>query len=385
MTHRRWREFDLSARCARIERAFRREEVRSADDFPLVIHTPCYFGFGNRPMPAGYWDSPAVMVRYQEEGFARHLSAVEDDTVPYFMPWFGTGVLASAFGCPVKEATGNGDDPGINGPAVSSLSELARLRAPDPEKDGLMPRVLACIDYARAHSDLPIGLTDMNSPLSTAAQICGYDKLFAWMYDEPNAVHDLMDLITTSFIDWTRLQKQRAGDAIDSSNGLQGVWSPKGVGVWVSDDDLVSIGPDLYEAFAVPANSRVFEAFGGGHLHFCGNGLHQIPNLLRTRNLRAVNNSPMGNFPVFWSLLKGLGGNVTVQIQDAAPIEVETYYTSLFEGIDNLRGLMLATFVEDLLGITMGGATKPVERDPLETAGRIARTIREIIRKRLEK
>lgn len=384
MDQRHWREFDLSGRCAKIEYAFRREPIRTAEDLPLVINTPCYFGFGNRPMPPRYWNDPAVMVRHQEEGFARHLAAVDDDTVPYFMPWFGTGVLASAFGCPVKEATGRGDDPGVCGPAVASVGELAKLKAPDPERDGLMPRVLQFIEYAREHSDLPVGLTDMNSPLSTAAQICGYDKLFTWMYDEPRAVHELLDLVTTSFIEWTRLQKARAGDALDSSNGLQGVWSPKGVGVWVSDDDLVSIGPDLYEEFVVPINSRIFEAFGGGHLHFCGNGLHQVPNLLKTRNLRAVNNSPLGNFPVFHELARKLGGRVTIQIQDAAPIEVEHYYAALFEGVANLRGVMLATFVEDNLGVTMAGATKAVDRDPIETARRIVRAIRDIAQKKLD-
>lgn len=356
------------------------EPLRSADDFPVIVNTPCYFGFGNKPLPAGYWDDPAVMVRYQENGFQRHLSEVDDDTVPYFMPWFGTGVLASAFGCRVKWAKGDGDDPGICDSAVKSIEDLARLHSPDPLKDGLMPKILQFIDYARENSDLPVGLTDMNSPLSTAAQICGYDRLFEWMYDEPNAVHDLMDLITDTLISWTRLQKSHAGDDTDSSNGLQGIWSPKGVGVWASDDDLVSIGAEHYEAFGVPANSRLFEAFGGGHLHFCGNGLHQVENILKIKGLKAVNNSPLGRFEIFGEMAGRLSGRVAIQIQDVVPVDIEAYYGRLFSEIKDFRGVMLTTFVEDNLGVQLDGGTGPVSREPFEAARKVVRTVRGLVR-----
>jgi hypothetical protein len=278
-----WRGFDIEKRCAKIERAFNLEVVKVPEDFPLVINTPCYFGFGNNPMSKDYWTSPASMVKYQEDGFLKHLSQVDDDTVPYFMPWFGTGVIASSFGCKVKDATGFGDDPGIVSKCIEKVTDIAKLKIPNPYKDGLMPMVLKFIDYARNNSDLPVGLTDMNSPLCTAAQMCGYDKLFIWMYEEPEAVHELFDIIAETFITWVKVQKQHIGEPLDRSNGLQGVWSPKGVGVWVSDDDLVSISPDLYEKFIVPVNSKVFEPFGGGSVHFCGNGIHQIDNLLKKK------------------------------------------------------------------------------------------------------
>jgi len=42
------------------------------------------------------------MLNYQADGYERHLRGVQDDYVPYFMPWYGTGVLASAFGCQIR-------------------------------------------------------------------------------------------------------------------------------------------------------------------------------------------------------------------------------------------------------------------------------------------
>ena len=379
-----WRDFDLSKRVKNIIKAFDREKIISPEEFCIIVNTPCYFGFGNNKRPKEYWEDPEVMVKFQEDAFMSHLSQVDDDTMPYFMPWFGTGVLASAFGCPVKEATGVGDDPGVSGFVVKSLSDAAKLKAPDPYRDGQMPKVLEFIDYAKKNSDLPIGLTDMNSPLSTLMQVCGYENAFIWMYDEPSAIHHLMAVITEAFINWVMVQKQHAGYDLDETGGLQGIASPKGVGVWVSDDDLITMTPALYSEFVVPYYGRIFREFGGGHVHYCGNGSQQSENLLKIDNIRAINNSPMGNSEVFAQLVKKAGcGRLTIQIQDAAPWEIEAYYPALFEAVDDIRGLMLATFIEDNLGMDNKGNTMTVNRNAIADAKRVIKTVRECVARKL--
>ena len=131
-----WRDFDLSKRVRNIEKAFNKKKISSPEEFCIIVNTPCYFGFGNNPRPREYWEDPALMVRFQEDGFVAHLSQVDDDTMPYFMPWFGTGVQATAFGCPLKEATGEGDDPGIHGYCIHSVADIAKLKMSDPYRDG---------------------------------------------------------------------------------------------------------------------------------------------------------------------------------------------------------------------------------------------------------
>jgi hypothetical protein len=379
-----WRGFDLSKRVCNINKAFNKEKISAPEQFCVIVNTPCYFGFGNNKRPKEYWEDPEVMLKFQEDSFLSHLSQVDDDTMPYFMPWFGTGVLASGFGCPVKEATGNGDDPAVNGFALRSLKDAAKLKIPDPYHDGQMPKVLKFIDYAKKHSDLPIGLTDMNSPLSTLMQICGYENAFIWMYDEPSAVHELMSLITDAFIYWVKVQKQHSGYDFDETGGLQGISSPKGVGVWVSDDDLITMTPSLYEEFVVPYYSRIFKEFGSGHVHYCGNGSHQTENLLKIKCIRAINNSPMGNPEVFSQLVKKAGGGrLTIEIQDAAPLDIENYYAALFDKIDDIRGLMLATFIEDNLGMDNYGNTLAVQRNAIDDAKRVVKAVRECVAKKL--
>ncbi len=378
-----WRGFDLRKRRAKIERAFRLEEVTAPEVIPLIINTPCYYAFASRQMPEDYFTDPAAMVAYQEQGFLAHLAQVDDDTMPYFMPWFGTGVLASGFGCEIRISPEPGSDPAVASPCVTSPHQAAHLKLPDPKRDGWMPRVLDTIDYARTHSDLPVGLTDMQGPLDTLGLMCGQAQLYQWMYREPQMVHELFDLVTRAFIEWVKAQKEHIGEPLTSSNGLQGVWSPEGVGIWESDDDLVLIDARLYGEFVAPQVGRIFEAFGGGSVHFCGSGLHQIDNLLGIKNLKVVNTSPLGKFEAFAALRRRLSGRALVQIQDAAPIDVEQYYQRLFEPIDDFRGLMLATFVTDTIGMDMSGGYAPVERDPFATANRIAAAVRDCVRRKM--
>lgn len=377
-----WRGHDLAARIGKIRRAFDRAPVSSADDIPILINTPAYFSFGSKDKPEDYYTNPARMLEYQASSYEEHLNRVHDDYVPYFMPWFGTGVLASAFGARIRVPDDPSDDPAVLEPCIKTPEDAAHLCLPTPSQDGWMPRVLEAIDYAVAYGDLPVGLTDMQGPLDTLGQMCSQAQLYRWMYSEPKMIHDLMDLVTEAFIEWVKVQKEHIGEPLDRSNGLQGAYSP-GCGVWESDDDLVLVDPGLYQEFVVPHVSRIFEVFGNGSVHFCGDGTHHLNNLRQIKNLTVINNSPLGNFAAFAQLRNGLGNRVVMQIQDASPAEPETYYPRLFAEIDDFSGLMLVTFVMDNVGMDNQGGYIPVHWVPFEAANRIVTSVRQAVAKRL--
>ena len=375
-------EFDLRPRIAKVQQAFSRAPVTSAEQVPILVNTPCYFSFGSQDKPDDYYINPASMLAYQAQGYRTHLQRVQDDYIPYFMPWFGTGVLASGFGARIRVPDDPADDPAVAEPCIKSPADVVRLKLPDPNQDGWMPRVLDTIDFVVANGDLPVGLTDMQGPLDTIGLMCGQAQLYRWMYSEPQMVHDLFDIVTDAFIAWVKIQKEHIGEPLERSNGLQGAYSP-GCGVWESDDDLVLIGPELYHEFVVPRVSRIFETFGGGSIHFCGNGGQNIDNLKQIHSLRVINNSPLGNFAAFTQLVKSMDHQVTIQIQDASPVDVEDYYAHLFADIDDFRGIMLATFVIDNTGMDDQGGYIPVNWDPFDTANRIVASVRTHIAKRL--
>jgi len=373
---------DIDRRKEKIRYAFLCRKIETENEFPVIISTPNYFVFGadNRP---GYFENPEAMLAFQTNGCQWHLKHIDDDYVPFFMPWYGTGVLASAFGCKIR-VMNDGGDPAVAGPCFNTKEEAAKIKMPDPNRDGWMPKVLDCIEFARTHSNIPIGPTDLNSPLCTLMQLCGYDKAFLWMYDEPTLIHYLMGTITDAFIDWVKIQKDYIGEPLVSSNGLQGVWSPDGIGVWVSDDDLVSINPELYEEFVVPYYSKIFSEFGGGSLHYCGKGTHQTENFKKIEHLKAINNSPMGQFDVFANLAEKRPKGVVLQIQDSLPDTYDTYFEKLFEKVPNLNGMLLATWVLDHFAATETGGYVKVDWNTEEAANSAVKAVRKAVRNKLE-
>jgi len=376
-----WKNFDISVRLEKHRRAFALQPVIHALDVPVIGYSPTYFLFGSG-VSSSYFTDPEFMLQTQLNGAIEHLTRVDDDFIPYFMPWFGTGVLASAFGCDVKLPDTPGNDPGVGAAVVKTPADIARLKIPDPETDGLMPLVLRFIDHAVKKGDLPVGLTDMNSPLSTAAQICGYDNLFIWMYEEPDAVHELMEKVCEAFAMWTRVQKEHAGEAMEVSSGLQGVWSPD-AGIWVSDDDLVSVGPKEYEQFVVPYYTKIFGEFGGGSLHYCGKGSHQLDAISKIGDLKVVNNSPMGQFSEFSKLYSKFQGKTMIQVQDIAPADPDAYYKRLFQEIDDPRGMLFINWCIENIAMSITGGSVEITRDPFVTANHVVRAIRGELEKKV--
>ena len=376
-----WNGFDLSERMEKHRRAFALAPAEKPLDVPVIGCCPTYFLFGS-DVPHYYYADPEYMLAAQLNGAIEHLKRVDDDYIPYFMPWFGTGVIASAFGCEVEFPDRPGLEPKVTSRPVKTPADIARLKMPDPEKDGLMPEVLRFIDHAMKSKKLPVGLTDMNSPLSTAAQICGYDNLFIWMYEEPDAVHELMDKICEAFCMWVTIQKEHADEPIDASSGLQGVWSPPGVGFWMSDDDLVMIGPDEYSEFVVPHYSRVFSRLGGGSLHYCGKGSHQLEAISGIGNVKAINNSPMAQFDDFAKLYCKFHGRAMIQVQDIAPADPEAYYAELFEHIGDPGGMLFIVWCTRHVAMNGKGGSAEITRDIYDTANRTVGAIRSQIAKR---
>jgi hypothetical protein len=344
-------------------------------DPPVMVWPLHYIVFGTAAdkLPPDLFENPASLMAFQQRICEAHLAASDDDFVPYLTPYFGTGVLASAFGVQTRFAPGR--DPSAGEPVVHTPAAVAHLRLPDPQRDGLMPRVLEAAAYMRAHGDYPVALTDMQSPLDELVLMCGHERLYLWMYDEPTMVHDLFTLVTDAFIAWVRTQKAVTGEPLDVCHGEQGVWIPSPCGVWLADDEAVNLPPYLYEEFIAPQYERVFASFGGGVLHFCGNGAHLGPIIRRMRGVRAVNTGPMGRPENLARLQAALGGAVPIIYQELAPAEPEAYYRDLL-GRMSLRGLVIAPQVTDRVAGGPNGAFVAVEQERERAGARILAAIR---------
>ena len=224
------------------------------DPPPFIVNSALYWVAGLEPetFPDEYFHDPAVMTNFQERTYYEQVQAIDDDFVPYLMPWFGTVVAASAFGCQIQFQPKQ--DPAVNPRwyPVQTTQDVRKLRIPDPDKDGLMPTVLEFQRYMKGHSFLPVGITDFQGPLTTANQLMGYDKLIYLMEDEPTAAHELLDKVTEALICWAKKQKQVIGEPLHECISDQQVYIGKHAGIWFSDDDAVLMSAKSYAQFVVP-------------------------------------------------------------------------------------------------------------------------------------
>lgn len=367
----------------RIADAYRHRSVATP---PVIVGDCNYWITGEDPelVPADYFEPGGYdsMRRFQEAKIASHLARIDDAYVPFLFPWYGTGVVPSALGSIIVFQ--RGEEPAIEGPILHDPADVRRLVPPNPERDGLMPRVLACIDRFRATSDLPVSFTDCQGPLNIALSLVGVEQLCLWMYDAPTAVHELMDVSTTVLIDWLRIQKAHAGQPADSGAFPHAMLLPPGFGgVWISDDDCTILSAPLYREFVVPYNSRVLSAFGGGTLHFCGNAPHQVDNFLAIEGLVGINNWCMGEFDSVRRMQEAFEDRVVLMVCDTTPLDPDAYFTALF-GFLRPKGTIVGTYPAPANALDAAShRVVPMRQDQAAVGSRAWATIRRLLGEQL--
>lgn len=84
--------------------------------------------------------------------------------------------------------------------ALEEKSALAKLASPDPGKDGRMPYYFeACEGVVSAVKDAPVSSV-LTGPWSTALNLRGAERLIFDTVDDPQFVHDLLDVTTRAAI-----------------------------------------------------------------------------------------------------------------------------------------------------------------------------------------
>lgn len=325
---------------------------------PHIIYDVNYWLFGELPahIPPGYCSSDAsIMTEYQMRKIERHMRLYEDAYIPFLMPWFGTGVLASGFG--VEVVFQEGMDPAPNLPTITDVAQLEELKKPDFEKTGIMPLALNAIRHMKSRTNLPVGVTDCQGPLTTAMNTIGYDKMIFWMHDYPEKIHALMQFVTDVLIEWVRYQKELAAQPLDGGAYVLGIKIPEGYGgVWISDDDVVIFGPELYREFVVPYNSQILKAFGGGAIHYCGTANQHIDNFIATEGLKAIHNMTLDNLDGAAVMKKALTEKGIVYIVGDFSVKdenIEEYYRRLFQKLDP-SGLIVASYITPAVALDAG-------------------------------
>jgi len=97
---------------------------------PVAIFCNQFIAFGARPgtLPHDYFENPEAMTRHQLAYHKARMERINDDFIPYLLPGYGTGVLASAFGAEIVFPENS--DPAVAYPCITSWTTLTRLKCP---------------------------------------------------------------------------------------------------------------------------------------------------------------------------------------------------------------------------------------------------------------
>jgi hypothetical protein len=138
--------------------------------------------------------------------------------------------------------------------------------------------------YPNLAREVHIYHPDLQGPFDVAHLLWGPD-IFLALYDCPDMVHELLDLVTRIYIAWLTTWKALVGEA----NDYTAHWSVymRG-GAMIRDDTPVMLSAAQYDEFVKPYDQRLLDTFGGC-IHFCGRGDQFVASMATSANLYGLN------------------------------------------------------------------------------------------------
>ena len=192
-----------------------KERFEDVDRVPLAY---LFFGAGNKvleEMRVSFKD-----VYYSSKGIANaQIKAKEifgHDNV--MSPWGCLTVEAEALGSKIKVKAD--DYPRISEHVFKSIKNVKDLGIANPQKDGRMPIVLESLQILKkklGKDTFVIGM--VCSPIMVAGNVLDETRLFIEVLSNPDLVHELLDLCTTTCIDYANAMISEGVDAIMIENG----------------------------------------------------------------------------------------------------------------------------------------------------------------------
>ncbi len=221
------------------------------------------------------------------ESFANWLRVDYTDDLPYLEPWFGVGVYANAFGC--EYMWRENESPATHYKYLK-IDEVKNIEYPDWRKSPVMQTVLNGIDSLKEQTkgQLPIALTDTQSPFDTATLILDATEFFTACYTDEEIVMDFMGKITDLIIEFSKVQIERIGKELLAKPGHL---MPSGTflnGISLSDDNLAVSSPHINQKIALPFNDKISKEFGGLAVHSCGVWAHTMKLLTQYDDIYMV-------------------------------------------------------------------------------------------------
>jgi hypothetical protein len=219
--------------------------------------------------------------RYQMQ--MEYLNWLDDDTIPYLDVYTGTEIFAEAFGCKVTRPE---DNMPFALPLIDKAADVAKIQIPDYGSTPLTLLFDIADELRRRSGDHALmKLVDIQSPMDIAALIWDKNTFYPAMLESPEAVLELahkVKVLFTAFIDeWFR----RYG--VEFLAHYPDYYMPKGL--TLSEDEVGSVSPALFEKFFLPELTELSLRYGGLGMHCCAHARHQWKLFKQIPDLRLLN------------------------------------------------------------------------------------------------
>jgi hypothetical protein len=261
-------------------------EYQPVERIPVVMHSltpPEWIKFPYNET----FDNPEKMLWNQL--FESYVGvSVRDDRMMTVRPNFWVANLPSLFGRPfvVDENT-----TWIKACHDSQVIHRLVDRGVPDLTEGLCARSIELFEIYRGYlaeaglSDvIHLFQTDNQGPFDCAYRIWG-EEIHTAIYDAPDLVHQFLNLLTETTIAYVGKIKQAMQEPPDY---IYHWWYRVPGGVRVVDDSSTMLSPATYHQFCRPYNERIYAAFGGGYMHYCGHGLQSQSLRVATPGLRGI-------------------------------------------------------------------------------------------------
>lgn len=284
-------EDNLDAEHIEKSKSILKKTVNYEDTGKIALKVDCPFEkFKPYPYKEAFEDMEKMM--FNELLSAVKTVEIKDFTIPMIRANYGVGIMPSLFGLTCRILENN--YPWVD--HVKSIDDIKRIidgGIPDL-KNGLGARVFdthhffreKLSQYPKCNKYIPIYHPDLQGPFDVAHLIWGPDIYYV-LYDEPETVHELLGLITDTYI---RFLKEIKKDINDEEEGFCFHWGTLYKGsVVIRDDSPVNLSKDMYLEFVKPYDDKILKGFGKGSIHYCGRADQWIFEMMKSENLEAMN------------------------------------------------------------------------------------------------
>jgi hypothetical protein len=239
-------------------------------------------------------DPAKMMINELLVGFTSIYHAVDlKDDSPYCLrPNLGVTMVASMLGAHIRVMEDQS-------PWVIPIEDLNDLRkivnAPLADRSaGLVPRALeqydyyrdTLLDYPRCQTAFQLTLPDLQGPFDIVELLWGSDAFVAF-YEDQALLSALLEKITDTILVAHQCFSGEVKENIGEGFQYQHATAIKGQ-ILLRSDTTIMISPSHYQEFILPHDGRIGQSLGSVAVHFCGNGQHQLANMLATPNLGSL-------------------------------------------------------------------------------------------------